>query len=202
MADKTNPLDSTKIIALPQIIRMGSVADRDLTAPPGGEADGDRYIVAAGGSGAWSGKDNQIAEYHQRINDAAATWYFYDPNDGFTVKVVDEAVCVQYDHATTSWIIEGAAGVIKAVSVKTSDYPLTGSDYNVSMDAASNTVTITMPASPETGRVYVIGCEDNTFVADIDLNGKNFYDNAANISLVKGSNIVFQYNGTQWILGG
>ena len=32
-----------------------SVLDRDLTTPPGSPADGDRYIVASGGTGSWAG---------------------------------------------------------------------------------------------------------------------------------------------------
>ena len=38
-----------------------SVLDRDLTAPPGSPADGDRYIVASGGTGDWAGWDLNVA---------------------------------------------------------------------------------------------------------------------------------------------
>lgn len=38
-----------------------SVKDRDLTAPPPSPADGDRYIVASGATGAWAGWDLNVA---------------------------------------------------------------------------------------------------------------------------------------------
>jgi hypothetical protein len=38
-----------------------AVIDRDLTAPPGSPADGDRYIVASGATGEWSGWNGSIA---------------------------------------------------------------------------------------------------------------------------------------------
>ena len=38
-----------------------AVLDRDLTAPPGSPADGDRYIVASGATGDWAGWDLNVA---------------------------------------------------------------------------------------------------------------------------------------------
>ena len=38
-----------------------SVVDRDLTAPPASPADGARYIVATGATGAWAGWDSNVA---------------------------------------------------------------------------------------------------------------------------------------------
>jgi hypothetical protein len=38
-----------------------SVLDRHLTAPPGGAAEGDRYIPAGPATGAWVGQENAIA---------------------------------------------------------------------------------------------------------------------------------------------
>ena len=38
-----------------------AVLDRHLTAPPASPADGDRYIVASGATGAWSGWDLNVA---------------------------------------------------------------------------------------------------------------------------------------------
>jgi hypothetical protein len=61
-----------------------SVFDRDLTAPPGSPSTGDRYIVASGGTGAWSGQDDAIAEWD------GAAWQFTTPTLGMTVAVDDE----------------------------------------------------------------------------------------------------------------
>jgi hypothetical protein len=49
-----------------------------LTAPPASPADGDAYLVAAGATGAWAGKDGQIAY----LIDGG--WRFYAPFKGLT----------------------------------------------------------------------------------------------------------------------
>lgn len=45
---------------------------------------GDRYIVAAGAINAWSGKDNQIAEWD------GSSWVFTVPKKGYTLYIDDE----------------------------------------------------------------------------------------------------------------
>ena len=62
-----------------------SVVDRDLAAPPGGEENGDRYIVAAAASGDWTGKENDVAV----LQDGA--WIFLAPQVGWVAWVADEA---------------------------------------------------------------------------------------------------------------
>lgn len=92
---------------------MCAVADKDLTAPPGSPADGDRYIVASGASGAWSGKDGQITRYSTK----AAAWEFYDPSAGWLLFVVDEAKW--YYHTGSAWaeLETGGAGGAGGASV-------------------------------------------------------------------------------------
>ena len=46
------------IRALDAVVQIGAL-DRDLAAPPGSPANGDRYIVAPSASGAWLGKVGQ-----------------------------------------------------------------------------------------------------------------------------------------------
>lgn len=52
------------------------VANMTLTAPPGSPVDGDSYVVAATATGAWVGKENQIAAYR------SGAWIFVDPPNG------------------------------------------------------------------------------------------------------------------------
>jgi hypothetical protein len=40
-----------------------AVLDRDLTTPPVSPTDGDRYLVATGGTGAWTGRDGKVAAW-------------------------------------------------------------------------------------------------------------------------------------------
>jgi hypothetical protein len=67
-----------------------SVKDRDLATPPASPADGDRYIVPAAATGAWSGRTNQIAV---RIGGA---WEFHVPKVGWLCFIEDEAVLSAY----------------------------------------------------------------------------------------------------------
>lgn len=69
------------------ILRLGvqlAVLDRDLGAPPGGPADGDRYIVASGATGAWSGWDGSVAYW------VDGAWMRLVPRPGWQVWVEDE----------------------------------------------------------------------------------------------------------------
>ena len=73
-----------------------SVLDRDLTAPPGSPADGDRYIVASGGTGDWAGWDLNVAIF----TDGA--WLRLPPRAGWRAWVEDEGMLLVYDGS--DWI--------------------------------------------------------------------------------------------------
>ena len=70
---------------LDAIVQLG-VLDRDLASPPASPADGDRYLVATGASGDWSGKENQIAVWQD------GDWTFLEPCPGWLCWVIDEYV--------------------------------------------------------------------------------------------------------------
>jgi hypothetical protein len=65
---------------------MCSVINRTTTAPPGSPANGDAYIVATGGTGAWATHDKSIAIW---TTDNPVTpsglWEFYAPTAGLAV---------------------------------------------------------------------------------------------------------------------
>ncbi len=71
------------------------VKDRDLTTPPGSPASGDTYIPAATATGAWVGKEKQIAVYD------GAAWVFGVPREGWLASVDDEDVIIRYNG--TAW---------------------------------------------------------------------------------------------------
>ncbi len=73
-----------------------SVLDRDLTAPPGSPTDGDRYIVASGASGVWTGWDLNIALW------VDGAWLRLPPRAGWRAWVEDEGVLLAYNGST--WI--------------------------------------------------------------------------------------------------
>ncbi|MCK0195748.1 DUF2793 domain-containing protein [Ancylobacter sp. 6x-1] len=74
-----------------------SVLDRDLTAPPGSPADGDRCIVASGATGAWTGWDLNVALWTD------GTWLRLPPRTGWRAWVEDEGLLLVYDGSV--WIV-------------------------------------------------------------------------------------------------
>jgi hypothetical protein len=77
------------------VVVMLAALDRDLTAPPGSPADGDRYLVAPGGAGAWSGQDGKIAAWQD------GAWSFHAPREGWRLWLADEGILLVFDGA--SW---------------------------------------------------------------------------------------------------
>ncbi len=65
-----------------------SVKDRNLAAPPPSPAEGERYIVAAGATGAWAGWDGDVVLF------SGGAWLCLSANDGWRVWVEDEGVQV------------------------------------------------------------------------------------------------------------
>lgn len=80
------------------IMSGAQVIDQDLDTPPGSPSTGDLYIVAATGTGDWTGHDGDLAFY---VN---STWYFIDPVEGMRVFVEDEGTFYMFDG--TNWTPE------------------------------------------------------------------------------------------------
>ncbi len=87
---------------LDSIVQL-AVLDRDLSTPPGGPAAGDRYLVATGASGGWSGHSGNIAAFQDGL------WLFYLPQKGWRVWIEDEALLVAW--TGTLWQAVGAGSV-------------------------------------------------------------------------------------------
>lgn len=79
-----------------------SVADRGLTTPPATPSDGDRYIVAAGATGGWAGKDLEIAAFQDGL------WMFYPPQAGWLAYIEDEGELLVWDGA--AWAVVSSSG--------------------------------------------------------------------------------------------
>ncbi len=73
----------------------GKVLDKDVLDPtPLTPATGDRYLIAGTGAGAWTGHDNEIAEWD------GSAWFYDDPATGDVVKVLDEGEWYMYGGTT------------------------------------------------------------------------------------------------------
>lgn len=59
-----------------------AISDEE-TAPPGAPANGDRYLIPSGASGAWSGKTDQVATWSA----ANSAWLYTIPLDGNYISV-------------------------------------------------------------------------------------------------------------------
>ena len=70
-----------------------AVISRDFTDPPAAPAEGDRYIVAAGGGGIWAGHDGEIAAYQD------GTWMFYAPLAGWIAHINGDGALAVFDGA-------------------------------------------------------------------------------------------------------
>lgn len=79
------------------VLNTGAM-DKDAATPPGSPATGDVYIVAASPTGAWSGKEGQIAYFDQ-------IWRFIVPREGMRLWVNDEDEI--YTYTGSAWAASG-----------------------------------------------------------------------------------------------
>jgi len=81
-----------------------AIEDKDLTAPPGGETNGEQWIVASVATGAWAGEENNIAYYNDGFK-------FITPWDGDTVWVMDENKFYQFNGSTWAILATASADI-------------------------------------------------------------------------------------------
>jgi hypothetical protein len=94
------------LLALDALIHL-AVISRVVTVPPAIPADGDRYLVAAGATGEWTGHGGQIA-YRE-----AGSWRFATARTGWHLWVVAEDVFLVFDG--TIW--RGVQGSLQNVAL-------------------------------------------------------------------------------------
>lgn len=117
---------------LDQLVQM-RVLDNDLSTPPGSPSDGEAYIVAASATGAWSGKEGQIAYWRT----AANAWAFLVPANGWQVWVDDEAL--RYERKAGSWqVMASGSGGVQSIIIACSD-------ETTALAAGAGKVTFRMP---------------------------------------------------------
>ncbi|WP_417414523.1 DUF2793 domain-containing protein [Hoeflea sp.] len=115
------------------VIAQLSVVDRDLTSPPVSPGEGDCYLVAAGASGDWIGKDNLIAAFQN------GDWEFFTPQQGWRCWVADEEVLVVWNGTLWNTVGAGGAAVLN---------PATGGLVGINSTAdTTNRLSVASPAS-------------------------------------------------------
>ena len=98
------------IRALDALVQL-AVVDRDLGVPPVSPAAGDRYIVAAGASGGWAGKDLQLAAWQD------GAWAFFLPVAGWLAWLLDEERICVFDGAAWDVAALGSVNPVPIVGV-------------------------------------------------------------------------------------
>lgn len=132
-----------------------SVIDRDLAAPPASPADGDRYVVAAGATGAWSGKSGSVAAFQD------GAWAFYQPRTGWICFVADEAAMLAW--SGWAWVsMSGSGGPSGTLAVSTHGATIGAAiiEEELTLAGASTDTTIAIP-----DRAIVLAVSTRTTVA-------------------------------------
>lgn len=108
-----------------------SVKDRDLATPPGSPATGDRYLIAASPTGAWTGQAAKVAVY---VNGG---WKFSTPVEGWFMWVDDENKFLR--HTGSAWV----EVALEKVHSKTFSILNPTASENLTVMYAENALTIT-----------------------------------------------------------
>lgn len=90
-------------------LTMLAVVDRDLATPPGTPAEGDRYIVPAGATGAWAGRSQQIAAWQD------GAWACFAPRPGWLAYILDEQR--QAVWSGTAWVSLPAGEMLSRLGI-------------------------------------------------------------------------------------
>lgn len=124
-----------------------SVKDRDLTTPPASPAAGDTYIPAASSTGAWAGKDGQIAVW------SGSAWIFGTPRAGWGAYIEDEDVRVTYKGG--AWSIDASGGSYTDEQVRDviGAALSAGTGVTISVNDAGDSITISLDTATEAERI-------------------------------------------------
>lgn len=118
----------------------GGVTDR-LTATPASPADGDVYIIFGGApSGQWltdGRSENDVAIW------LTSDWYYFTPEEGWMLRVVDENVWVYWDGSAWTTLVSLGFAQIAADADITDSTNGTAANGLVDLDLTDNTAEAT-----------------------------------------------------------
>lgn len=95
------------LVRLDAVVQL-SVKDRDLNAPPGSPAEGDRYIIGPSPTGAWASNANKVAYWD------GSAWIILTPREGWSAWVSDEDIQVFWDGS--AWDVPAPSSGVVATS--------------------------------------------------------------------------------------
>jgi hypothetical protein len=126
------------------------VVDR-VTAPPGSPTDGDVYLIIATATGAFAGKENQLAIRF------STSWIYRTTIEGTTAWVMDEDAEYRYSGSAWAAATSAAAGITTSVRTVsgTSDTPTIADTNGVIEFTNAGAITLTIP--PNASVAFPVG---------------------------------------------
>ena len=126
---------------------QATVLSRSLATPPGSPSNGDRYIIAASPTGAWTGHATHVTVWFN------GAWTFYVPKKGWISGCQDESQILWFDG--TAWqVLAGATGGMATVHVTGTTQAMAVNTRYVADNAAQ--VVLTLPATAALGAVMEV----------------------------------------------
>jgi hypothetical protein len=175
---------------------QGSVKSRTTTAQPGSPANGDRYILPTGPTGAVWGTftAGRIAIYYDG-------WEQLTPKEGWRVWVDDEDCMVQHDGTAgaVGWFGGATLGITASTTQAQGNGPLVNERNEITVCANAND-TVTLPGCRNGKRVVVTNQGAQT-ARIYPASGDSINALGANnpITLAAGGSMVFEgFNDTKW----
>jgi hypothetical protein len=89
------------------VLAQATVINATTTTPPGSPTDGQAWIVGASATGAWAGKDKQIAAWF-------SGWKFYQPKEGWLCWDQTQDKLFVYDGAAWAVAPAGVGSTLRA----------------------------------------------------------------------------------------
>lgn len=161
-----------------------SFVSRNQTAPPASPLEGDRYLIAAGATGEWSGQSGKIA---LRM---AGAWNFVTPREGWRAWIADEDALLTFNG--TNWLtasvpstlqnlallgVNATADTTNKVSVSSSAVLLNhaGAGMQVKLNKQSTTDTASFLFQTNfSGRAEFGATGDDSFHLKVSADGASF----------------------------
>lgn len=117
-----------------------SVISRQLSTPPAGAAEGDRYMVHEG-EGAWAGWDDTIASF------VDGTWLRLTPRTGWCCWIENEEILVVWDGSDWQSLNDSHPQTMQLESLSINSAPDNGNRFAVKSDAVLFSHDDTVPGS-------------------------------------------------------
>jgi hypothetical protein len=163
-----------------------AIKDRDLATPPATPGEGDRYIVAAGATGAWTGQAAAIAAWQD------GGWRFYTPGEGWVAWIVDENVLLAFDGS--EWVHAAAASALQNVpmlginatadttnrlvlasAASLFDHAGAGHQHKINKNAADDTASLLL-ATNSSGRAELGTTGDDDLHIKVSADGSEWHE--------------------------